>query len=100
MAGVDFRGLRPKNGLAKTVALGKGGGRCGGLRGRGFWRNSGGRFSAREGRWRLYNRGWRVLLRSRSLQQTLDPKGDAYCGSWESYYVNPKMSVCVCVQKR
>ena len=30
-----------------------GGGRCDGLRLRGFWRNLGGRFSAREGRWRL-----------------------------------------------
>ena len=41
----------------------EGGGRCEGLRLRGVWRNSGGRFSARGDRWRLVNRGKRVLSR-------------------------------------
>ena len=40
-----------KKTLAKTVALGGGG--CDGLCRRGVWRHSGGRFSARGGRWRL-----------------------------------------------
>ena len=35
---------------------------------RGVWRNSGERFSVRGGRWRLENRGMRVLTRPRSLQ--------------------------------
>ena len=46
----------------------EGGGRCDRLRLRGIWRNSGVRFSARGGRWRLENRGMRVLSRPRSLQ--------------------------------
>ena len=45
-----------KKALSKTVAP-RGGGRCDGLRLRGVWRNSGGRFSARGGRWRLEKRG-------------------------------------------
>ena len=36
----------------------------------------------------------KVILRAK----TLDPKGDAYYSSWESYFVNPKMSVCVCAK--
>ena len=46
---------------------GRGGGRCDGLRLRGVSRNSGGRFSARGSRWRLENRGMRVLSRPRTL---------------------------------
>ena len=44
------------------------GGSLDGLRLRGVWRNSGGKFSARGGRWRLENRGMCVLSRPRSLQ--------------------------------
>ena len=46
----------------------EGGVRGDGLRLRGVWRSLGGRFSARGGRWRLENRGMRVLSRPRSLQ--------------------------------
>ena len=64
---------------------GAGGGRCDGLRLHGVWRNSGGGFSARGGRWRLacaYFRGRgacsqydpKVIVGARAL----DPKGDAY----------------------
>ena len=67
MASVDFRGLRPKNFGQDGRAEGEGG-QCDGLRLHGVWRNSGGRFSARGGRWRLENRGMRVLSRPRSLQ--------------------------------
>ena len=62
-----------------------------GLRLRGVWGNSGGRFSARAGRRRLQNCGRRVLSWPQSLHQydpkvilgakALDPKGDAYSGS-------------------
>ena len=89
MAGVDFRGLRPKSSVQDGRP--RGGGRCDGLRLRGVWRNSGGRFSARGGRWRLENRGMRVLRGRGACSQydpkvivgarTLDPKGDAYYGS-------------------
>ena len=88
MAAVDFRGLRPKNSVQDGRA---GGGRYDGLRLRGVWRNSGGRISARGGRWRLENRGMRVLSRRGACSQydpkvivgakTLDPKCDAYYGS-------------------
>ena len=58
-----------QKGLSKTVApWAGGGGRGDGLRLRGVWRSSGGRFSARRGRWRLENRGMRVLSRPWSLQ--------------------------------
>ena len=40
MAGVGFRGLRPKN-SGQDGRAGGGGGRCDGLHARGFWRNSG-----------------------------------------------------------
>ena len=46
----------------------EGGGRGDGLRLRGVWRSSGGRFSARGGRWSLESRGMRVLSRPRTLQ--------------------------------
>ena len=90
----DRRGLSwtsAKKALSKTVAPGGRGGRCDGLRLRGVWRSSGGRSSARGGRWRLetvacaYFRGRgacsqydpKVIVGAR----TLDPQGDAYCGS-------------------
>ena len=61
---VDFGPKRPvQDGRPEA-----GGGRGDGLRLRGVWRNSGGKFSARGGRWRLENRGMRVLSRPRSLQ--------------------------------
>ena len=50
VAGVDFRGLRPKNVWPRRSPGGGGGD---GLRRRGVWGNSGGRLSARGGRWRL-----------------------------------------------
>ena len=52
VAGVDFRGLRPGKLWPRRLRWGVGE-RCDGLRGRGVWRNSGGRFSARGGRWSL-----------------------------------------------
>ena len=77
--------------LAKTVALGGGGGRCDELRRCGVWRNSGARFSARGGAG-----GYKTVacayfrLRGACAQydpkiivgaKTLDPKGDAFYGS-------------------
>ena len=37
-----------------------------------------------------------MTLKSYWVPKTLDPKGDAYYSSSESYFVDPKMSVCVC----
>ena len=76
--------------LAKAVALG-GGWRCNGLRWRGVWRNSGGRFLPVEaagghkpvagayfrGRGACTQYDPKVILGAK----TLDPKGDAYYGS-------------------
>ena len=43
MTSVDFRGLRPKK-VCQDGRAGGGGGRCDGLRRRGVWNKSGGRF--------------------------------------------------------
>ena len=51
VAGVNFGGFRQKNVWPRRSP--PGGGRGDGLRRRGVWRNSGRRFSACEGRWRL-----------------------------------------------
>ena len=85
VASADFRGLRHKKVWPRPSCWE-------GLRPPGFGRNSGGRFSAREGCWRLQNRGERVLCGACTQYdpkvilgaQTLDPKGDEYYGSWES----------------
>ena len=103
MAGVDFRGLRPKKGLSKTVAPG-GGGEATDCAGVGFGAiraggvlpvkaAAGGKTVAgahfrRRGACALYDP--KVILGAK----TLDLKGDAYYSSQESYFVNPKMSVC------
>ena len=70
--------------LAKPVA--PGGGRGDGLRRRGVWRNSGGRFSARGGCKTVagaYFRGRGACTDPKATlgAKTLDPKGDAYYGS-------------------
>ena len=94
MASVDFRGLRPKKVWPRRSRWGGGGGRCDGVCRRGFWRNSGGRFSEVEaaggckvvtsayfrGRGACTQYDAKVILGAK----TQDPKGDACYGSYES----------------
>ena len=89
---VDFG--QKRSGQDGRAGVGWGGGRCDGLRRRGFCRNSGGRFSARKaaegcktvasayfrGRGACAQYDSKVILGAK----TLDPKRDAYYGSEES----------------
>ena len=80
VAGVDFHGLRPKKGLAKTVPLG-GGGDATDCAGVGFGAIRAGGFlpvKAAGKPWRACTQyDPKVILGAK----TLDPKGDEYCGS-------------------
>ena len=98
MASVDFRGLRPKTVWPRRSRWGGDATECAGV---GFGAIRAGNFlpvkaaggcktvaSAyfrRRGAYTQYDP--KVILGAR----TLDPKGDAYYSSSESYFVNPKM---------
>ena len=81
-----FSWTSARQALAKPVARGEG---CDGLRRRGVWRNSGGRFSARPlavtKQWqaRTFATAERIQYDPKVIAgaKTLDPKGDAYYGS-------------------
>ena len=103
MAGKDFRGLRPKNVWPRRSPRGGEATDCAGV-GFGAIRAggvlpvkaaAGGKTVA--GAY-FHGRGACTQYDPKVIPgaKTLDPKGDAYYSSQESYFVNPKMSVCVC----